>query len=173
MILLFIFTPAVQCLSHFFACPSFPLNLTLLYDAHHLLQVCFGVHQENETLAKIGSSCLQQLVESNATKMLPSHWMKVCETIVALFNSTTPSLLLDEQFSREVIAKADVQHSEDDVAGSLAVTTKKYSDASAAPALIAPSLQSIPVSLDAQVCQWIRVHSLFSWICLHTPDGST
>lgn len=51
---------------------------------------------ENDTLARIGSSCLQQLILANVKKLDYDHWGKVSATFVQLFESTTPYNLLDE-----------------------------------------------------------------------------
>ncbi|KXS18026.1 hypothetical protein M427DRAFT_121684 [Gonapodya prolifera JEL478] len=53
-----------------------------------LLAVC--ITQENETLARIGSTCLQQFIESNVHKMDDDGWTKVCHCFVNLFEATTP-----------------------------------------------------------------------------------
>ncbi|RHZ74064.1 hypothetical protein Glove_227g77 [Diversispora epigaea] len=52
--------------------------------------------QENDTLARIGSSCLQQLILANVKKLDYDHWGKICATFVQLFESTTAYNLLDE-----------------------------------------------------------------------------
>lgn len=51
---------------------------------------------ENETLARIGSTCLQQFIENNVSKMDEEKWGKVCAMFVHLFEVTTPhALFLD------------------------------------------------------------------------------
>lgn len=72
-----------------------------------LITVCFGVQHENETLAKIGSSCLQTLIVNNCAKMNEGHWDKICNTIVGLFESTSASLLADSDFKTDVLARAE------------------------------------------------------------------
>ncbi|KAJ3031004.1 UNVERIFIED_CONTAM: guanine nucleotide exchange protein for ADP-robosylation factor [Siphonaria sp. JEL0065] len=49
--------------------------------------------QENETLARIGSTCLHQFIETNLEKFNERHWDRICKTFVNLFASTTPNLL--------------------------------------------------------------------------------
>ena len=83
------------------------LESTLMDGILDLIRVCFSVQQENETLAKIGSSCLQQLIENNATKMNESHWEKVTDTMVSLFDSTTAATLFEPDFVQEVMTKAE------------------------------------------------------------------
>jgi brefeldin A-inhibited guanine nucleotide-exchange protein len=48
---------------------------------------------ENETLARIGSTCLQQFIENNVDKMDESLWDKICDMFVHLFKVTTPDAL--------------------------------------------------------------------------------
>ncbi|KAJ3296250.1 guanine nucleotide exchange protein for ADP-robosylation factor [Rhizoclosmatium sp. JEL0117] len=56
-----------------------------------LLIVCMT--QENETLARIGSTCLQQFIETNLHKMDDNLWEKVCSIFIHLFRVTTPDAL--------------------------------------------------------------------------------
>ncbi|KAJ3412218.1 guanine nucleotide exchange protein for ADP-robosylation factor [Chytridiales sp. JEL 0842] len=53
-----------------------------------LLTVCMT--QENETLARIGSTCLQQFIENNVDKMTEGLWDKICNMFGHLFRVTTP-----------------------------------------------------------------------------------
>ncbi|KAI9362470.1 hypothetical protein DFJ73DRAFT_620704 [Zopfochytrium polystomum] len=53
-----------------------------------LLVICMT--QENETLARIGSTCLQSFVESNAAKFDEAMWDKICREFRRLFELTTP-----------------------------------------------------------------------------------
>ncbi|ORZ34870.1 hypothetical protein BCR44DRAFT_1500063 [Catenaria anguillulae PL171] len=64
-----------------------------LGDVLHLLQVC--ILQENETLARLGTSCLQQLMESNAKNLTDEDWDNVCATWGELFQATTATALQD------------------------------------------------------------------------------
>ena len=57
---------------------------------------------ENDTLARIGTSCLQQLLQNNASKLSPQLWQRVITTFVWLFKTTTPYQLLDERLRTEV-----------------------------------------------------------------------
>jgi len=52
-----------------------------------LLALC--ICQENDTIARIGSNCLQQLILQNVTKFSPDHWSKIVGAFVDLFNRTT------------------------------------------------------------------------------------
>jgi hypothetical protein len=46
-------------------------------------------------LARIGSSCLQQLLESNSPKLNEEMWGKITSCFVSLFDLTTPKNLLE------------------------------------------------------------------------------
>ncbi|KAF8913871.1 hypothetical protein CPB84DRAFT_1669746 [Gymnopilus junonius] len=66
--------------------------------------ICQGVSTslENDTLARIGTSCLQQLLESNVNKLNPARWERVTTTFVRLFRTTTPYQLFDESLRVEI-----------------------------------------------------------------------
>lgn len=53
----------------------------------NLLILC--ICQENDTIARIGSNCLQQLILQNVAKFRPEHWTKIVGAFVELFNRTT------------------------------------------------------------------------------------
>lgn len=57
---------------------------------------------ENDTLARIGTSCLQQLLESNVKKLSPARWERIAGTFVKLFRTTTPHQLFDESLRVEI-----------------------------------------------------------------------
>ena len=57
--------------------------------------------QENDTLARIGTSCLQQLLESNVRKLSTSKWERVVTTFIKLFKTTTPHELFDDDLRIE------------------------------------------------------------------------
>ncbi|EFE40257.1 hypothetical protein TRV_05013 [Trichophyton verrucosum HKI 0517] len=52
-----------------------------------LLTLC--ICQENDTIARIGSNCLQQLILQNVIKFTPEHWEKIVGAFVELFERTT------------------------------------------------------------------------------------
>ena len=52
-----------------------------------LLALC--ICQENDTIARIGSNCLQQLILQNVTRFQPVHWSKIVGSFVELFDRTT------------------------------------------------------------------------------------
>ncbi|KAK5101942.1 guanine nucleotide exchange protein for ADP-robosylation factor [Lithohypha guttulata] len=52
-----------------------------------LLSLC--ICQENDTIARIGSNCLQQLILQNVGRFTPDHWARTVGAFVELFNRTT------------------------------------------------------------------------------------
>lgn len=56
-----------------------------------LLVTC--ICQENDTIARIGSSCLQQLILQSVKKLGPEHWTKIVSAFVKLFETTTADQL--------------------------------------------------------------------------------
>ncbi|SCZ88352.1 BZ3500_MvSof-1268-A1-R1_Chr2-1g04354 [Microbotryum saponariae] len=58
--------------------------------------LCECICQENDTLARIGTSCLQQLLENNVEKLSPARWERIVSTFVQLFKTTTAFQLFDE-----------------------------------------------------------------------------
>ncbi|KAF9075862.1 hypothetical protein BDP27DRAFT_1314622 [Rhodocollybia butyracea] len=64
--------------------------------------LCVCICQENDTLARIGTSCLQQLLESNVSKLSAARWERVATTFVKLFKTTTPHQLFDESLRVEI-----------------------------------------------------------------------
>ncbi|KAF3937435.1 hypothetical protein ABW19_dt0208610 [Dactylella cylindrospora] len=72
----------IQLFTHFFA------QLSRMLDGFlELLITC--ICQENDTIARIGSSCLQQLILQNVKKLNREHWGKVVGAFVILFERTT------------------------------------------------------------------------------------
>ena len=57
---------------------------------------------ENDTLARIGTSCLQQLLENNLKKLSTSRWERVTSTFAKLFKTTTPHQLFDDALRVEI-----------------------------------------------------------------------
>lgn len=56
---------------------------------------------ENDTLARIGTSCFQQLLEHNVHKLSTARWERVITSFVRLFKTTTPHQLFDEDLRTE------------------------------------------------------------------------
>ncbi|KDN52673.1 hypothetical protein K437DRAFT_292798 [Tilletiaria anomala UBC 951] len=57
--------------------------------------LCACICQENDTLARIGTSCLQQLIEKNVTRLNNLRWSQVVDTFMQLFRTTTAHQLFD------------------------------------------------------------------------------
>ncbi|KAJ3150955.1 guanine nucleotide exchange protein for ADP-robosylation factor [Geranomyces michiganensis] len=76
----------IDLFGHYFDTLNFQIDGVL-----ELLTVCMT--QENETLARIGSTCLQQFIEGNVSKLDEEVWGKICSMFVHLFEVTTPHAL--------------------------------------------------------------------------------
>ncbi|PFH56458.1 hypothetical protein XA68_16480 [Ophiocordyceps unilateralis] len=68
--------------THYFDALEYMLDRFL-----ELLALC--ICQENDTIARIGSNCLQQLILKNVTKFTPEHWTKIVGAFCELFERTT------------------------------------------------------------------------------------
>ncbi|KAF9782748.1 sec7 guanine nucleotide exchange factor [Thelephora terrestris] len=64
--------------------------------------LCVCICQENDTLARIGTSCLQQLLENNVKKLSAPRWERVTSTFAMLFKTTTPHQLFDDALRVEI-----------------------------------------------------------------------
>ena len=71
----------ISLFTHFFESLEYMLDRFL-----ELLTLC--ICQENDTLARIGSNCLQQLILQNVKKFSPDHWEKIVAAFVELFAKT-------------------------------------------------------------------------------------
>ena len=71
----------------------------LLWDRPGLAE---PVVVENDTLARIGTSCLQQLLENNVKKLSTARWERVTSTFAKLFKTTTPHQLFDDALRVEI-----------------------------------------------------------------------
>ena len=72
----------ITLFTHYFESLEYMLDRFL-----DLLALC--ICQENDTIARIGSNCLQQLILQNVTKFEPRHWSKIVGAFVELFDRTT------------------------------------------------------------------------------------
>ncbi|KAI0880549.1 Sec7-domain-containing protein [Annulohypoxylon maeteangense] len=68
--------------THYFDALEYMLDRFL-----ELLALC--ICQENDTIARIGSNCLQQLILQNVTKFTDGHWSQVVGAFCELFERTT------------------------------------------------------------------------------------
>ena len=72
----------ITLFTHYFESLGYMLDRFL-----DLLALC--ICQENDTIARIGSNCLQQLILQNVSKFEPEHWTKIVGSFVELFERTT------------------------------------------------------------------------------------
>lgn len=72
----------ITLFTHYFKSLEYMLDRFL-----DLLALC--ICQENDTIARIGSNCLQQLILENVTKFEPVHWTKIVGSFIQLFDRTT------------------------------------------------------------------------------------
>lgn len=72
----------ITLFTHYFESLEYMLDRFL-----DLLALC--ICQENDTIARIGSNCLQQLILQNVSKFTPEHWSKIVGAFVELFERTT------------------------------------------------------------------------------------
>lgn len=76
----------IKLFTHFFESLEYMLDRFL-----DLLALC--ICQENDTLARIGSNCLQQLILQNVQKFTPRHWNQIVKAFVDLFQRTEATAL--------------------------------------------------------------------------------
>lgn len=72
----------ITLFTHYFESLEYMLDRFL-----DLLALC--ICQENDTIARIGSNCLQQLILQNVQRFQPEHWSKIVGSFVELFDRTT------------------------------------------------------------------------------------
>lgn len=72
----------ITLFTHYFDALEYMLDRFL-----ELLTLC--ICQENDTIARIGSNCLQQLILQNVSKFQLTHWGKVVGAFEELFDRTT------------------------------------------------------------------------------------
>ena len=61
--------------------------------------LCACICQENDTLARIGTSCLQELIIHNMAQMDDTCWQQVVDAFLRLFRATTASQVFDPALS--------------------------------------------------------------------------
>ncbi|ANZ74632.1 BA75_00765T0 [Komagataella pastoris] len=64
--------------------------------------------QENDTIARIGRSCLEQLIVQNAKKFTPELWDKITDCFERLFDLTLPKELFDDANANSKNGNGDV-----------------------------------------------------------------
>lgn len=78
----------ITLFTHYFDSLEYMLDRFL-----ELLALC--ICQENDTIARIGSNCLQQLILQNVKKFTAEHWAKIVGAFCVLFERTTAHQLFD------------------------------------------------------------------------------
>ncbi|KAF8450474.1 hypothetical protein L210DRAFT_3386076 [Boletus edulis BED1] len=104
--------------------------------------LCVCICQENDTLARIGTSCLQQFLENNATKLSTTRWERVASTFVKLFRTTTPHQLFDESLRVEIDNNSIDLDSSADSAGQAILPAPLSPTSERSPSEAKPSLSS-------------------------------
>lgn len=61
--------------------------------------LCACICQENDTLARIGTASLQQLIIRNESRFAPRHWQLTVDAFLRLFRATTASQVFDPALS--------------------------------------------------------------------------
>ncbi|KAL4784061.1 hypothetical protein BJX76DRAFT_328185 [Aspergillus varians] len=72
----------ITLFTHYFDALEYMLGRVL-----ELLTLC--ICQDNDTIARIGSNCLQQLILQNVEKFQKDHWSKTVGAFIQLFSKTT------------------------------------------------------------------------------------
>ncbi|KAL8683132.1 MAG: hypothetical protein Q9186_000845 [Xanthomendoza sp. 1 TL-2023] len=127
-----------------------------------LLALC--ICQENDTIARIGSNCLQQLILQNVTKFQPEHWSKIVGCFVKLFERTTAH----ELFAAATSTFDAAGISEDDPRA----PTIEGAGTANLP-LTSPSAADPPTSPPSQVDSKERVNSVSSHSDSKAGDGES
>ncbi|KAH7371157.1 hypothetical protein BKA66DRAFT_424639 [Pyrenochaeta sp. MPI-SDFR-AT-0127] len=96
----------IKLFTHFFESLEYMLDRFL-----DLLALC--ICQENDTLARIGSNCLQQLILQNVQKFRPEHWSQIVKAFVELFQRTEASALFSAATSGSSSQHTPVNGSQD------------------------------------------------------------
>lgn len=98
----------ISLFTHFFESLEYMLDRFL-----ELLTLC--ICQENDTLARIGSNCLQQLILQNVKKFSPGHWEKIVAAFVDLFAKTEAKELFSAATSSTYNRDRDTSNGAHDV----------------------------------------------------------
>ena len=85
-------------------------ELKFLYgDILEILEICMT--QENETLSRIGSTCLQEMIECNLYKLQDEEFELLCGSLVYLLQVTTPTALFFDLNNEEDSPLSDAHSS--------------------------------------------------------------
>ncbi|KAI4092177.1 MAG: hypothetical protein LQ344_003660 [Seirophora lacunosa] len=142
--------------THYFASLEYMLDRFL-----DLLALC--ICQENDTIARIGSNCLQQLILQNVAKFQPEHWSKIVGCFVQLFDRTTA-----HQLFTAAASSSDTSAISDDDQKPVANGRKT----SASLPLSTPSAEEPPASPPSHDPVRDRINSVSSRGDEQVEDGS-
>ncbi|KAH7322932.1 Sec7 domain-containing protein [Stachybotrys elegans] len=142
----------ITLFSHYFDILEYMLDRFM-----DLLALC--ICQENDTIARIGSNCLQQLILKNVTKFTASHWNLIVRAFCQLFERTTATELFQvstvsstpalPSMSNGLEFSEGAQQSETSVDGkSLKINGTEETTANGESDLIHPPLSPRPVEED-------------------------
>ena len=79
----------------------------LLEEILEIIIIC--ITQESETLSKLGSMSLQELIESNLSKFTFEHWDTITNILVDLLGQTTPHELFFDLEETEISTPKNLQ----------------------------------------------------------------
>ncbi|PKI83678.1 guanine nucleotide exchange protein for ADP-robosylation factor [Malassezia vespertilionis] len=94
-------TTMIQALRHLVELWSYYFD-TLKRRLGGLLELlCACICQENDTLARIGTTCLRQLVVQNVANMVLQEWQLITDAFLRLFRATTAAQVFDPILSSQ------------------------------------------------------------------------
>ncbi|KAK4541852.1 hypothetical protein LTR36_007384 [Oleoguttula mirabilis] len=138
----------ITLFTHFFEGLEYMLDRFL-----DLLALC--ICQENDTLARIGSNCLQQLILQNVTKFSPGHWEQIVGAFVDLFARTEAR----ELFSAATSSAYQRRESEGIMNAGFEAAVRANDDAvSIASASNALKINGLPPETPADVSSTVNGH---------------
>ena len=163
----------ITLFTHYFESLEYMLDRFL-----DLLALC--ICQENDTIARIGSNCLQQLILQNVTRFQPEHWSKIVGSFVELFERTTAHQL----FSAATTSSDSSSIAEDESARkpsvadassikSLPLTTSPTTSTFASAGSEALRLEKVPNGSDSATLVEKSTHSRAGSTYANTSPPST
>ncbi|KAJ1556021.1 guanine nucleotide exchange protein for ADP-robosylation factor [Cladochytrium tenue] len=155
-----------QCVDLFaqhFSALSFGVDRLL-----ELLAICMT--QDNETLARIGSTCMTQFVENNVEHLDDELWNKICNVFTHLFKFTTPTgLFFDYREQAPQAPPAVVAPPETDGSGSL---PGKEASSAGALGIAIPGFAGEPPDINYTSLVGVQVTSLPAAVSRSATDIS-
>lgn len=151
----------ITLFTHYFDALEYMLDRFL-----ELLALC--ICQENDTIARIGSNCLQQLILQNVRKFDAEHWSKIVGSFCELFERTTAYQLFSASTINSTASLAPVSNgldfekplspglepSEDDKSLKInGVETNGHSDDEKPPTTVSDAPEAEPDKVPAAAAQ--------------------